>query len=46
MGLGSTSVDEVRFPRAPGGWASADYDTAAQRTDIAIQGGVGSVRVA
>ena len=45
MGLGSTSVDEARFPRAAGGWASPDYDTAARRADITIQGGVGSVRV-
>ena len=46
MGLGSTTVDEARFPRAAGGWASTDYDTASRRTDITIQGGVGSVRVA
>lgn len=45
MGLGSTSVDEARFPRAPGGWASPDYDTAQRRAEITIQGGVGSVRV-
>ena len=46
MGLGSTSIDETRFPRASGGWASADYETAAQRAEMVIQGGVGSVRVA
>ena len=46
MGIGSTSVDESRFPRTPGGWASPDYDTAQRRAEIRIQGGVGSVRVA
>jgi hypothetical protein len=45
MGLGSTSVDESRFPRASGGWASPGYEVAERRADITIQGGVGSVRV-
>lgn len=45
MGLGSTSVDELRFPRTSDGWESPDYATAERRAEIAIQGGVGSVRV-
>jgi hypothetical protein len=45
IGLGSTSVDEVRFPRAGGGWASPDYDGAARRAEIHVSGGVGSVRI-
>jgi hypothetical protein len=45
MGLGSTSVDDRRFPRTADGWASPDYDGAAHRAEIHIQGGVGSVRV-
>jgi hypothetical protein len=45
MGLGSTSVDEVRFPRAGSGWASPDYDGAARRAEIHVSGGVGSVRI-
>lgn len=46
MGLGSTSVDEARFPRTTsGGWASTDFETAERRAEISIQGGVGSVRV-
>jgi hypothetical protein len=45
MGLGSTNVDEGRFPRTADGWASPDYEGAAHRAEISIQGGVGSVRV-
>jgi hypothetical protein len=45
MAIGTTSVDEGRFPRSSEGWASADFDTAPNRVDIEIQGGLGSVRV-
>ncbi|HEY8438771.1 MAG TPA: hypothetical protein VIK65_09190 [Candidatus Limnocylindrales bacterium] len=45
MGLGSTSVDESRFPRSAAGFESADYATATNRVDIDVSGGVGSVRV-
>jgi hypothetical protein len=45
MALGSTDVDEGRFPRDATGYASPDYATAANRADIHVQGGVGSVRV-
>ena len=43
--LGSIRVDEVRFPRFGGDYQSADYGSAANRVDLAINGGVGSVRV-
>jgi hypothetical protein len=46
VSLGSTDVDTLRFPRSVEGWASADYETAVNRVDIAIQGGFGSVRIA
>ncbi len=46
MTVGSTNVDETRFPRSLDGWASADYETASNRVDIDIVGGLGSVRVA
>lgn len=46
VSLGSTNVDETRFPRLIDCWASADYETALDRVDIAIEGGFGSVRVA
>jgi hypothetical protein len=45
IALGSTNVHETRFPRLGDGWASADYDTATNRIDIAIEGGLGSVQV-
>jgi hypothetical protein len=45
MALGSTQVDESRFPRSNGGWESPDYAAAANRVEIEIQGGVGAVRV-
>ncbi len=45
MTLGSTSVDESRFPRALDGWQSADYETATNRVDMDLQGGLGSIRV-
>lgn len=45
MGLGNTTVDERRFPRAFDGWASPDFATAERRVEIRVTGGVGSVRV-
>jgi hypothetical protein len=45
MALGSTSVDETRFPRRPDGYASPDYETAANRVELDLQGGVGSIRI-
>jgi hypothetical protein len=45
MALGSSAIDETRFPRAGDGYASPDWDLVANRVEIDIQGGVGSVRV-
>jgi hypothetical protein len=45
MGLGSSQVDEARFPRMGDSYQSPDYATAENRVDLDIQGGVGSVRV-
>jgi hypothetical protein len=45
MALGSSAIDQARFPRSGDGYASADWETAANRVEIDIQGGVGSVRV-
>lgn len=45
MGLGAIAVDETRFPREGGTWASPDFETAADRMDISIDGGLGTVRV-
>ena len=45
MGLGSSRIDERRFPRSTEGYESLDYGTAANRVDIDLSGGVGSVQV-
>lgn len=45
MALGSSQVDKVRFPPVADGYESPDYASAANRVDIDISGGVGSVRV-
>ena len=45
MGLGAIEVDETRFPRGADGWASSDFEAAPNRVEIAIDGGLGSVRV-
>ena len=45
MALGSTQIDEARFPRIGDVYQSLDYATAENRIDMDIQGGVGSLRV-
>jgi len=46
VAIGSFNVDTQRFPPAGSGrYASPDYDTAANKVDIHIEGGVGEVRV-
>lgn len=45
IAIGATEVDEARFPREPDGWKSADYDAAANRVYLEIEGGFGTVRV-
>jgi hypothetical protein len=47
IALGSTDVDVVRFPRMPSGngWESPDYETAPNRVEIEVRGGVGSVAI-
>jgi hypothetical protein len=43
--IGTSDVDQARFPREGDGYASPDYATAANRADIDVTGGVGSVRI-
>jgi hypothetical protein len=45
MALGSTHVDETRFPHSAEGFESADFATAANRVDLDLRGGVGSIRI-
>lgn len=45
MALGSSQIDEARFPRTASGFESPGFETAPNRVDLDLQGGVGSVRV-
>lgn len=45
MGVGSLDVDQRRFPRRNGMDESPDFETAENRVELAVEGGVGSVRV-
>ena len=45
MALGSSQIDQVRFPVSGNGYKSPDYATATDRVDIDVSGGVGSFRV-
>ncbi len=47
IALGSSDVDTARFPRNAEGsaWESPDFATAANRVEIDVRGGVGSVAV-
>jgi len=43
--LSSVVVNQSRFPHVGAEWRSPDYDTAANRANISIEVGVGSVRI-
>ena len=45
IALGSAQIDPTRFPASSGGYESPDYATAANRVDIDVGGGVGSLRI-
>ena len=45
MALGTTRVDEGRFPRVGDVYQSVEYGTAPNQIEIDVQGGVGSVNV-
>jgi hypothetical protein len=45
MALGTSQVDETRFPRTATGFESAGFASAENRVDLDLQGGVGSIRV-
>ncbi len=44
-GLGGVRVNESRFPKFGDAYQSADYVTAANKIDIAVDGGVGSIDI-
>ncbi|HEY9078028.1 MAG TPA: DUF5668 domain-containing protein [Anaerolineaceae bacterium] len=43
--LSNTQVDTQRFPRVGNLWVSPDFETAANRADVVVQIGAGSVRL-
>lgn len=45
MALGSSQIDQSRFPPSSVGYESPDFETAVNRVEITIDGGLGSVRV-
>lgn len=45
MGVGSLDVDQARFPRRNGAYESPEFETAENRVELQVEGGVGSVRV-
>ena len=45
MAIGSTQVDQTRFPRSVDGYESPDFATATNRVDLDLRGGVGSIRI-
>ena len=44
-GLASLDIDERRFPKVNDHRQSADYETAAHRVDLGIDGGVADIEV-
>lgn len=44
-GLANISVNRQRFPRQAGAYVSPDYETAANKIDLQVQTGVGSVSI-
>jgi hypothetical protein len=44
-GLSSVNIDSMRFPRQGDIYISSDYETAANKLDLEIRTGVGSVDV-
>ena len=45
MALGTTQVDEARFPRVGDGFQSVDFGASPNQIDIDVQGGVGSFSI-
>jgi hypothetical protein len=45
MQLGTNDIDTRRFPRTTTGWSSPDFDSAANRVELAISGGLATLQV-
>jgi hypothetical protein len=45
VAIGAFDVDTRRFPRSGSTYTSPDYETAANKLDLSVEGGVGEIRV-
>ena len=45
MQLGTNDIDTRRFPPSAGGWASPDYDSAQNRVELTVTGGLATLQV-
>jgi hypothetical protein len=45
MQIGTNDIDTRRFPAAADGWASPDYDTASNRVELTVTGGLATLQV-
>jgi hypothetical protein len=45
MQIGTNDVDAGRFPPTTDGWASPDYDTAANKVELTVTGGLATLQV-
>jgi hypothetical protein len=45
MQVGTNDVDTRRFPASATGWSSPDYDSAANRVELVISGGLAALQV-
>jgi hypothetical protein len=45
MQIGTNDIDTRRFPATGDGWASADYETAQNKVELAVTGGLATLQV-
>jgi hypothetical protein len=45
VAIGTFDVDTRRFPRSGSAYVSPDYETAANKLDLSVEGGVGEIRI-
>jgi hypothetical protein len=45
MQIGTNDIDTRRFPETTTGWASPDFDTAENRVELAISGGLATLQI-
>jgi hypothetical protein len=45
MQIGTNDIDTRRFPASADGWASADYDSAPNKVELAVTGGLATLQI-